>query len=45
VTVVLLGIMLDRITTYGARRAGTKLPGSRAPRRFANLTLTKNSAG
>jgi glycine betaine/proline transport system permease protein len=45
VTIVLLGIMLDRITTYGARRAGRTLPRGRMPRRFADLTSTGSSAG
>jgi glycine betaine/proline transport system permease protein len=45
VTIVLLGIMLDRITTYGAQRAASTVPRTRSSRRFGSLPFIGNSGG
>jgi len=43
VTIVLIGIMLDRITTYGAQRAdGTRRAAPATKKRFLSLTRANN---
>jgi glycine betaine/proline transport system permease protein len=42
ITIVLLGIMLDRITTYGAQRAAGSAPSS--SRRLARLRFAERIA-